>query len=49
MLPNIFYLRKRATNWKLLTLSPGGPSGPAEPGSPLGPLLPSSPWGPGCP
>lgn len=32
-----------------LTLSPGGPRGPAEPGSPLGPLLPSSPIGPGAP
>lgn len=32
-----------------LTLSPGGPRGPAAPGSPLGPLLPSSPIGPGAP
>lgn len=33
----------------LLTLSPGGPMGPAPPGSPRAPLLPSSPAGPGAP
>ena len=32
-----------------LTLSPGGPMGPAPPGSPRAPLLPSSPAGPGAP
>lgn len=37
------------TSWMVLTLSPGGPSGPAAPASPLGPLLPSSPCGPWSP